>query len=340
MFSSKENIARSSEQGSAFILALMLVAAVGLLVVPVIYLASTGLRSTNLAQQRILERYAADAGVEQGIWHVQYDPNYEPTPDEWFTFSPTFNNQQMTVDIMPAGVPTPMRTPTPVGIAQGGNILVDTTVDPNTAPPNSGFTELTYTLYLYNYGTSTLNIKGFGVCLPVGFQYLEMEDDWYETSYGDWVDGNIQNLYWGTSGDPFIVDDPNPDQAALAVPAVIPFDTDLPCVDSLDPLGTPRQHVKWVFPPSNPGRLRLASNTRASITFRATATLSEPAVHYDTAWINSTEYFTLEEQLSPVVVKWGQFDIRSSADGTSVEARITLNGDTDETYIDSWQVGN
>ena len=48
-----------SEKGSAFILALMVVAAVGLLVVPVIYLATTGLRSTNLAQQRFLERYAA-----------------------------------------------------------------------------------------------------------------------------------------------------------------------------------------------------------------------------------------------------------------------------------------
>ncbi len=50
-----------SERGRAFILALMVVAAVGLLVVPVIYLATTGLRSTNLAQQRFLERYAVEA---------------------------------------------------------------------------------------------------------------------------------------------------------------------------------------------------------------------------------------------------------------------------------------
>ena len=41
-----------SEKGSAFILALMVVAAVGLLVTPVIYLATTGLRSTNLARIR------------------------------------------------------------------------------------------------------------------------------------------------------------------------------------------------------------------------------------------------------------------------------------------------
>ena len=327
-----------SERGSAFILALMVVAAVGLLVVPVIYLASTGLRSTNLAQQRFLERYAADAGVEEGIWHIEYDPLYEPTPDVWFTYYPTFNNQQMTVKIKPAGVPTPMYTPTPVLGIEGGAILVDTTVDPNIVAPNSGLTQFRYTLYLYNYGASNLNIKGFGVCLPVGFQYVEMEDDWYQTSYGDWVDGRIQNLEWGSSGDPFILDDPDPDQAARAVPFEITFDTALPCLDSEDPTGTPRTHVYWDFPPSNPGFLRIPSETRASITFRATATLGGPAVHYDTAWINSNEFFSLEEQLSPVVVKWGQFDIRSRAGGTTVEARTSLDGDTNETYIDSWQV--
>ena len=61
---------------------------------------------------------------------------------------------------------------------------------------------------------------------------------------------------------------------------------------------------------------------------------------YDTAWINSTEFFSLEEQLSPVVVKWGQFDISSSAGGTTIEARTTLNEDINKTYIDSWQVSN
>ena len=63
-----------SERGSAFILALMIVAAVGLMVTPVIYLATTGLRGTNAAQQRFLERYAVDAGVEQGIWLAEENP--------------------------------------------------------------------------------------------------------------------------------------------------------------------------------------------------------------------------------------------------------------------------
>ena len=100
-----------SEIGSAFILALMVVAAVGLLVVPVIYLATTGLRGTSAAQQRFAESYAADAGVEEGIWHISYDPAYTPAPGTPEQYTRTFNGQETTIDVVAIADPTPMPTP-------------------------------------------------------------------------------------------------------------------------------------------------------------------------------------------------------------------------------------
>ena len=120
-----------SERGSAFILALMVVAAVGLLVVPVIYLATIGLRSTNLAQQRFLERYASDAGVEEGIWHVRHDPEYLPLPEVVVSYTSTFNHQLTTVDIEPASIPTPMPTPTTTPFEFGSHLSIATIVKLN-----------------------------------------------------------------------------------------------------------------------------------------------------------------------------------------------------------------
>ena len=104
-----------SERGSAFILALMVVAAVGLLVVPVIYLATIGLRSTNLAQQRFLERYASDAGVEEGIWHVRHDPEYLPLPEVVVSYTSTFNHQLLYVDEVAAAASVAIFSNAPFG---------------------------------------------------------------------------------------------------------------------------------------------------------------------------------------------------------------------------------
>ena len=62
----------SSETGVTLILVLMLVAGVGLLVVPVMLLTASGLRATNLSEQRFMERYAVDAGIEDALWKIKH----------------------------------------------------------------------------------------------------------------------------------------------------------------------------------------------------------------------------------------------------------------------------
>ena len=164
-----------SEKGSAFILALMVVAAVGLLVTPVIYLATTGLRSTNLAQQRFLERYAADAGVEQAIWIIENDPLYTPIPGDLASYPSTFNNLPTDIEITLKAFPPPMLPPTPNPITTSQGMAIGKIVDPAFWPPcldaSCPRVYFKYSIYLENYGGNPLNLDRFGDCLPLGFEF-------------------------------------------------------------------------------------------------------------------------------------------------------------------------
>jgi hypothetical protein len=64
------------EAGQALPMALILLVLGGLLVVPTLGLVSTSLIANRQVDAGNLELYAADAGVEQVIWHIDYDPGY------------------------------------------------------------------------------------------------------------------------------------------------------------------------------------------------------------------------------------------------------------------------
>ena len=55
-----------------FIMVLMLVAAVALLVLPMMLVSTTGLRGTNRSEQRFTDRYASDAGIKHALWNIKY----------------------------------------------------------------------------------------------------------------------------------------------------------------------------------------------------------------------------------------------------------------------------
>jgi cytoskeletal protein CcmA (bactofilin family) len=59
------------EEGKALIIVLILLVVGGLVLLPLLGLMNTGLASGHLYDSKMLEYYAADAGVEEGIWHLQ-----------------------------------------------------------------------------------------------------------------------------------------------------------------------------------------------------------------------------------------------------------------------------
>lgn len=60
------------ESGQALVLALLALALAVLLVSGFLFFASTSQRATQAAEQQTVDRYSADAGVEYGLWQLQY----------------------------------------------------------------------------------------------------------------------------------------------------------------------------------------------------------------------------------------------------------------------------
>jgi hypothetical protein len=83
------------EKGQALIIVLILMLVGGLIITPVLAYVGTGLKiGKDVHEERMLELYAADAGVEDGLWHLQdierlkvlvqqLDENGYVPPDGW-----------------------------------------------------------------------------------------------------------------------------------------------------------------------------------------------------------------------------------------------------------------
>jgi hypothetical protein len=73
------NKLRRGEEGQALIIALILMLVGGLIIAPVLAYVGTGLKiGKDVHEKRMMELYAADAGVEDGIWKIKNDQ----VPDE------------------------------------------------------------------------------------------------------------------------------------------------------------------------------------------------------------------------------------------------------------------
>ena len=75
------------EQGNVLTLVLILLVVGGLILTPLLGLMSTGLVSGQVYERKMDEYYAADAGVEDAIWRIKYDPSDSypysyPDPEE------------------------------------------------------------------------------------------------------------------------------------------------------------------------------------------------------------------------------------------------------------------
>jgi len=71
-----------NESGQALVMALIMLVLGGLLVVPTLSFMTTNLNATRQIDTANLELYAADAGVEQVLWNVQYNQDGFPLPED------------------------------------------------------------------------------------------------------------------------------------------------------------------------------------------------------------------------------------------------------------------
>jgi len=82
----------TNEKGQALILVLILLLVGGLVIVPVLNYASTTLKASQVFEKDVKEIYAADAGIEYGLWRIQQG-------DENFSETLTVNGMQVTIKV-------------------------------------------------------------------------------------------------------------------------------------------------------------------------------------------------------------------------------------------------
>ena len=94
------------EKGQMMILALILLLVGGLMITPLLAYMSTGLIAGEVYGRRTAELYAADAGMEDGLWQLeQIAPDIPTTPEQpplTYTLNSTVNNKtvEVTVDML------------------------------------------------------------------------------------------------------------------------------------------------------------------------------------------------------------------------------------------------
>lgn len=159
-----------SQKGVIWTLALVLLALASLVVTPAVSQISGALAGTTKLDQRLLDRYASDAGVEHALWRLQYESGFEASLNPTVTYPQTLNGRTATISVTDV-TPQPPPPPSPPPQQSGDALALDVTVTPQYAAP-SQFTTFTYTLYIHNYGSNTVHLDKIGDLLPPGFTYV------------------------------------------------------------------------------------------------------------------------------------------------------------------------
>ncbi len=286
-----------SQRGQGLILALIVVA-FSAAVISFAYLSSTTLLGVRYGEQRALDLYASDAGVEHALWRLRYESGFAGSLASPASYTETFNsrNTSITVTSVNASLPSTCILAPP---ESGGHLAICTMVSPRYVTPNQ-LTTFTYRMSIENHGTSRVHLYDLGDLLPPGFAYVT-----------------------DSASSTGILRSPGP--ILLGLPTIT--------------IVSGRQQVVWSFDPPRP---YVESGTTATVTFQATATLSE-GTYNDDAWVTDADWVSGVPTsigdvtpYTPIVAAWPEFDITSAAGALAVKARAKLP-DTGIVIL-SWQV--
>lgn len=189
----------SKESGSGLLLVTILVALLGLLIVPSLQLMYAGARSSQVYENSLQERYAVDGGVEHVLGRLKYETGFADSINESapvLNYGVEVNSRQ--VDITVKYVDRSSGEP-PEGGPQSWRIEISKEANPAGGLPGQQLM-ITYTITVRNAGTSTIYLNEVGDRLPEGFQSVEYIAG---SSSGirpvdpqiSWVNGRLQ-LVW------------------------------------------------------------------------------------------------------------------------------------------------
>ncbi len=198
------------QKGQVLPISLILLVLGGLLIIPTFNYCSTSLKGQQVVESKALELYAADAGVEDGLWQIEndqladlfagYTPAYDPYAYSDYNhlykweYSLTediqdINGKGVDVTIKNVWVPNGLAAPSPGQgrqIIENGKLIITGSVISLDGSP--GY-EIKITYYYerddeepyYDPGGENLKVGAIGIWLPPGFSYVagssSLEDD-------------------------------------------------------------------------------------------------------------------------------------------------------------------
>jgi hypothetical protein len=183
------------QRGSAFILVLIALALGSLLITPTLNYVSTGITEARVSKELLLNEYAADAAIEYGMWQLKY--NVDGIIDGLNVENPS-SSTSITVN----GIEVPVTTEisfspddgegafTAPPSESGIHLAVALAIMPTVWAPAGQKCYATHLVYIYNYGTATIHLKGLFQELDPALTYVEGSyegpgADLTKTSVGD-----------------------------------------------------------------------------------------------------------------------------------------------------------
>jgi hypothetical protein len=170
------------EKGQALLLTLLLLLIGSLILTPALNFMGTGVKSGRVYEQKNDEIYAADAGVEDAMWHIRYDDNnstllkgvlgggyneYDYSSTYPYQYNLFVNGKNVTVTMQNVWIPTGISIPS----AQTAKQIIDDEKLLIVGYPDAAAS--TYDIKIVYYGSSDINVKTLGILLSSGFEYSE-----------------------------------------------------------------------------------------------------------------------------------------------------------------------
>jgi hypothetical protein len=233
---------KSDETGQALILVLILLVVGALIITPLLANIGTGVQAGELHEEKAIELYAADAGIEDALWQIDnenlsdlfalHTPSYDEydfVTDDWTYLLPEqVNGRSVNVTIKNMWIPegflaTPDKDEAR-DIIETGKLLMSGTVT------SAGHYRIKITYY--SLATENLLVETLGIWLPPGFHYQlgssNLEQDILQPYYKVptvTTHASGEAVVWDYSGSPVpFTDFPGVDTAATPLQTEITFE--------------------------------------------------------------------------------------------------------------------
>ena len=198
------------EKGQVLILVLILLLLGALIITPLLGYMSTGLKTGQVFEKKTDELYAADAGIEDAVWHIRYDylTGYSPynyADNLTYGLSEQVNGKDVIATIKNVWIPKDIATPgedQARAIIETGKLIVTGSI-----PPASTTYQIKITYYK-GQADAPLQVETLGVWLPPGFTYVNNSSNLqnYLSSENVTTHCSGQAIIWTFDSYPFVGD--------------------------------------------------------------------------------------------------------------------------------------